>query len=186
MSTTTEPQADYAWGFFIRPLAVTTATRSAALPDLPTVGDFVPGYEASSWQGIGTPKGTPSEVTETLNKEINAALVDANFKARLADLGGMALPGSPADFRILIAEELKSGQRWSNSPAPSPLDFGSYQIPNLSDRRLCRCDVRFGSILLKKSKTSRQQNFAMRPSKSNLRKPRPCKDLTEATRRKSD
>jgi tripartite-type tricarboxylate transporter receptor subunit TctC len=86
-------------------LAVTTATRSQALPDLPTVGDFVPGYEASSWWGIGAPKNTPPNIIEKLNSEINAALADSRMKARLADLGGTVLPGSPADFGELVTEE---------------------------------------------------------------------------------
>ena len=75
----------------LRPLAVTTATRSEALPDIPTVGEFVPGYEASSWFGIGVPTGTPAEIIDKLNSEINAALADPKFKARLADLGGAVL-----------------------------------------------------------------------------------------------
>ena len=89
----------------LRALAVTTATRSEALPDIPTVGDFVPGYEASAWYGIGAPKNTPAEIVDKLNKEINAALADPKIKARLADLGGTALAGSPADFGKLIADE---------------------------------------------------------------------------------
>jgi Uncharacterized protein conserved in bacteria len=89
----------------LRALAVTTATRSPALPDIPTVADFVPGYEASFWDGIGAPKNTPAEIVDKLNKEINAALADAKMKARLADLGGTVLGGSPADFGKLIAEE---------------------------------------------------------------------------------
>jgi tripartite-type tricarboxylate transporter receptor subunit TctC len=89
----------------LRALAVTTATRSQALPDIPTVGDFVPGYEASSWWGVGTPKNTPAIIIEKLNSEINAALADSKMKARLADLGGTALPGSPADFGKLVTEE---------------------------------------------------------------------------------
>jgi len=88
-----------------RALAVTTATRSDALPDVPTVGEFVPGYEASAWFGVGAPKATPAEIVEKLNKEINAALADPNMKARLADIGGTALAGSPADFNKFIAEE---------------------------------------------------------------------------------
>ena len=72
----------------LRALAVTTATRSEVLPDVPTVGDFVPGYEASAWYGIGAPKDTPAEIVDKLNKEINAALADPKMKARLADLGG--------------------------------------------------------------------------------------------------
>jgi tripartite-type tricarboxylate transporter receptor subunit TctC len=75
------------------------------LPDAPTVGEFVPGYEASPWFGVGAPKRTASEIVEKLNKEINAALADTRMKARLADLGGTVLPGSPADFGKLIADE---------------------------------------------------------------------------------
>jgi tripartite-type tricarboxylate transporter receptor subunit TctC len=86
-------------------LAVTIATRSEALPDIPTVSDFVPGYEASAWYGIGAPRNTPAEIVDKLNKEINAALSDPKIKARLADLGGTVLSGSPADFGKLIADE---------------------------------------------------------------------------------
>jgi tripartite-type tricarboxylate transporter receptor subunit TctC len=89
----------------LRALAVTTATRSDALPDIPTVGEFLPGYEASIWYGIGAPKGTPVKIIDTLNQETNAALTDPKIKARLADLGGTVLPGTPADFGKLIAEE---------------------------------------------------------------------------------
>jgi tripartite-type tricarboxylate transporter receptor subunit TctC len=89
----------------LRPLAVTTAARWNGLPDIPTVGDFVPGYEANSWYGIGAPRNTPAEIVEELNKEINAALADPTMKARLADLGGTMLPGSPAEFGKLLAEE---------------------------------------------------------------------------------
>jgi tripartite-type tricarboxylate transporter receptor subunit TctC len=89
----------------LRALAVTTATRSEALPDIPTVSDFVPGYEASAWYGIGAPRNTPAEIVDKLNKEINAALSDPKIKARLADLGGTVLSGSPADFGKLIADE---------------------------------------------------------------------------------
>jgi tripartite-type tricarboxylate transporter receptor subunit TctC len=89
----------------LRALAVTTATRSAALPDLPTVGEFVPGYEASSWYGIGAPKGTPAEIVDTLNRAINAGLADPKLKARFADLGAAVLAGTPADFGKLIADE---------------------------------------------------------------------------------
>ena len=94
----------------LRPLAVTTATRSDALPDIPTVGDFVPGYEASAWYGVGVPKNTPAEIVATLNREINAGLADPKIKARFADLGGTVLPGSPADFGKLIAEET---EKWA-------------------------------------------------------------------------
>ena len=89
----------------LRALAVTTATRSEALPDIPTVGEFVPGYEASAIIGIGAPKNTPAEIVDKLNKEINAGLADPKIKARLADLGGSLLVGSPADFGKLIADE---------------------------------------------------------------------------------
>jgi tripartite-type tricarboxylate transporter receptor subunit TctC len=89
----------------LRPLAVTTATRSEALPEVPTVGEFVPGYEASGWFGVAAPRNTPPDIIEKLNKEINAALADPKIKARLADLGGTVLPGSPADFGKLIANE---------------------------------------------------------------------------------
>ena len=86
-------------------LAVTTATRSDALPDLPTVGDFVPGYEASFWGGIGAPRKTPAEIIGSLNREVNAALADPKFKARLSDQGSTVLAGSSADFERLIADE---------------------------------------------------------------------------------
>ena len=90
----------------LRALAVTTATRSQALPDLPTIADFVPGYEASTWNGVCAPKGTPVEIIERLNKEINAGLADATLKGRLAEMGAWPLPGSPADGRKLIADEI--------------------------------------------------------------------------------
>ena len=89
----------------LRGLAVTSAMRWEAMPDLPTVGEFVPGYEISLWYGVGAPKGTPTEVIDKLNREINEILTDPKAKARLADLGGTVLAGSPADFGKLIAEE---------------------------------------------------------------------------------
>jgi tripartite-type tricarboxylate transporter receptor subunit TctC len=89
----------------LRALAVTTATRSEALPDIPTVGEFVPGYEASVWWGLGAPNGTPAEIIDKLNQETNAALADPKIKARVAESGGNALAGSPADFGKLIADE---------------------------------------------------------------------------------
>jgi tripartite-type tricarboxylate transporter receptor subunit TctC len=89
----------------LRALAVTTATRSEVLPDLPTVADFVPGYEASAWYGVGVPKGTPEDIIDKLNKEINAILAEPKAKARLADLGASLLAGSPADFGKLVADE---------------------------------------------------------------------------------
>jgi tripartite-type tricarboxylate transporter receptor subunit TctC len=89
----------------LRALAVTTAARSEALPDVSTVGEFVPGYEATAWFGVFAPKGTPAEIIDRLNKEINAGLADAKMKARLAGLGGTVLAGTPADFGRLIADE---------------------------------------------------------------------------------
>ena len=89
----------------LRALAVTTAIRSEALPDVPPVGDFVSGYESSTWYGVGAPKNTPTEIIDKLNKEINAGLADPKIKARLADLGNVGLALSPADFGKLIAEE---------------------------------------------------------------------------------
>ena len=94
----------------LRGLAVTTATRAEALPDLPTVGDFVPGYDASNWYGVGAPKNTPAEIVDKLNRGINAALADPKIKAKLADLGGAVLAGSPADFDQLIADET---EKWA-------------------------------------------------------------------------
>jgi tripartite-type tricarboxylate transporter receptor subunit TctC len=90
----------------LRALAVTTAARSPALPDVPTVSEFVPGYEASASFGVGAPRNTPADIVDKLNKEINVALADPKMIARLADLGGTALPGSPADFTKLIAAEV--------------------------------------------------------------------------------
>jgi tripartite-type tricarboxylate transporter receptor subunit TctC len=89
----------------LRPLAVTSATRWEGLPDIPTVGDFVPGYEASSVFGLGAPKKTPVEIIDKLNKEVNAGLDDPKLKARLVELGGTVLAGSPADFGKLIADD---------------------------------------------------------------------------------
>jgi tripartite-type tricarboxylate transporter receptor subunit TctC len=89
----------------LRPLAVITATRSEALPDVPTVGEFVPGYEASSVWGLGAPRNTPAEIVDKLNNAINEALADPKIKARFVDLGGTVLPGSPADFGKLISDE---------------------------------------------------------------------------------
>ena len=89
----------------LRALGVTTAQRSDALPDVPTVGDTVPGYEASAFFGMAVPKGTSTEIVDKLNKEINAALADAAMKAKLAELGGMLIPGSPAEFGKVVSEE---------------------------------------------------------------------------------
>jgi tripartite-type tricarboxylate transporter receptor subunit TctC len=92
-------------------LAVTSATRSEVLPDIPTVGDFVPGYEGTGWQGIGAPRNTPAEIINKLNKEINAGLADPRMKARIADLGGTVFVSSPADFGTFIAEYT---EKWAN------------------------------------------------------------------------
>jgi tripartite-type tricarboxylate transporter receptor subunit TctC len=95
----------------LRALAVTTATRSDELPDVPTVAEFVPGYEASGWFGIGAPKNTPSQIIDQLNEAINAGLADPKTKARLADLGGTPLAGSPADFGKFVADETEKWGR---------------------------------------------------------------------------
>jgi tripartite-type tricarboxylate transporter receptor subunit TctC len=89
----------------LRPLAITSATRSELLPDVPTVADFVPGYESSAWYGVGAPRGTPAEIIDRLNKEINAILAEPRAKTRIADMGATLIAGSPADFGRLIAEE---------------------------------------------------------------------------------
>jgi len=108
---TTPGTTEYIMAGRLRALAVTTAIRSEALPDIPAVGDFVPGYESSAWYGVGVPKRTPAEIIDRLNTEINAALADSKMKARLADLGGTVLGGPPADFAQLIADETeKSGK----------------------------------------------------------------------------
>jgi tripartite-type tricarboxylate transporter receptor subunit TctC len=95
----------------LRALGVTTATRSEAVPDIPTVGEFVPGYEASAWYGVGAPRGTPPEIIDKLNREIGAALADPKIKTRLADQGSTVLAGSPADFGKLIAEETEKWRK---------------------------------------------------------------------------
>jgi tripartite-type tricarboxylate transporter receptor subunit TctC len=95
----------------LRALAVTTATRSPVLPDVAAVAEFLPGYESSFWTGVGAPKNTPAEIVDKLNKEINAALAEPKFTARLADLGGTALSGSPADFGKFIAAETEKSAK---------------------------------------------------------------------------
>ncbi len=94
----------------VRPLALTTAHRSQALPDLPTIGEFAPGYEVSSWFGIGAPSGTPAQVVDTLNTQIDAGLADSTIKARIAEMSSVPLPLTPAQFAKLIAEETS---KWS-------------------------------------------------------------------------
>jgi tripartite-type tricarboxylate transporter receptor subunit TctC len=94
----------------LRPIAVTTATRAEAFPDLPTVADYLPGYESSAFYGVAAPRGTPTEIVVTLNREINEALVEPKMKARLAELGGSVLVGSSVDFGRLIADET---EKWA-------------------------------------------------------------------------
>jgi len=102
---TTASSLEYVRTGKLRALGVTIERPLDALPDIPTVGHFVPGYEAHNWYGVGAPKTTPAEIVDKLNTEINAALADPKMKARLADLGGTALPGTPAEFAKLIADE---------------------------------------------------------------------------------
>ncbi len=105
------PSVEYVRSGRLRALAVTTAARSQALPDVPAVGDFLPGYEASAWYGIGAPKSTPAEVVDKLNAEINAGLADPKLKARLSELGSISFDGSPSDFgKHLAAETEKWGK----------------------------------------------------------------------------
>jgi tripartite-type tricarboxylate transporter receptor subunit TctC len=89
----------------LRPLAITSTTRSELLPDVPTLADFVPGYESSAWYGVGAPKGTPAEIVDRLNREINAILADPKAKTRVAEMGATLITGSPADFGRLVADE---------------------------------------------------------------------------------
>jgi tripartite-type tricarboxylate transporter receptor subunit TctC len=110
MYDTTPTSIEYIRAGKLRALAVTTATRFPELPEIPTVGEFVSGYEATGWYGIGAPKNTPPETIEKLNKEINVILTDPKMKARLIDLGCTVLPGSPTDFGKLIAEET---EKWA-------------------------------------------------------------------------
>lgn len=107
---TTASTIEYVRSGALRALAVTTAARIEPLPDLPAVGEFVPGYEASAWFGVGAPRNTPVEIIERLNADINACLADPKLKARIADLGGIALTGTPADFAKLIADET---EKWA-------------------------------------------------------------------------
>jgi tripartite-type tricarboxylate transporter receptor subunit TctC len=110
MFATMSSSIEYVRGGKLRALAVTTATRAPVLPDIPTVAEFVPGYESSFWTGVGTPKNTPAEIVEKLNKEINAGLADPKIKARLADLGGTVIAGSPSDFGNFVAAET---EKWA-------------------------------------------------------------------------
>jgi len=110
MFATVSSSIEYVRTGKLRALGVTTAARTPAMPDTPTVGDFVPGYEASALLGVGVPRNTPAEIIERLNKEFNAGLADPKMKAKLADLGGVVLPGSPASFGRLLAEET---EKWA-------------------------------------------------------------------------
>jgi tripartite-type tricarboxylate transporter receptor subunit TctC len=110
MFVTTSASIEYIKAGKLRPLAVTTATRSEVLPDIPTVGEFLPGYEASNCFGLGVPKSTPADIIDRLNREINAGLADPKMKARLADLGATVLAGSPAAFGKLLGEET---EKWA-------------------------------------------------------------------------
>lgn len=107
----------------LRPLAVTTTTRLEALPDVPAMNDFLPGYEASGWQGIGAPKNTPGEVVDKLNGEINAALADPKVKERLLELGGMPLSLSPSDLGKLIADET---EKWGKVIKTAGIKVGQH------------------------------------------------------------
>jgi tripartite-type tricarboxylate transporter receptor subunit TctC len=104
----------------LRALAVTTAARSELLPDIPTVAEFVPGFEHSGWTGVGAPRNTPADIITKLNNEINAALASPVMMARFADLGGTVIPGSPADFGNLIAEETEKWAKVINSLGIKP------------------------------------------------------------------
>jgi tripartite-type tricarboxylate transporter receptor subunit TctC len=110
--TTTISSIEYIRAGQVRALAVTTAARFEALPDVPTIGEFIRGYETSGVFGIGVPRNTPAEIINKLNKEINAAFMDSRINARLTDLGGTVLPGSPADYAKLIAEEI---EKWGTA-----------------------------------------------------------------------
>jgi tripartite-type tricarboxylate transporter receptor subunit TctC len=115
MFVTISASIEYIRAGKLRALAVTSARRSEVLPDLPTVGDFVPEYETSAWAGVGAPKNTPADSVDKLNKEFNTVLADSKSKARLADFGASLLVGSPADFRKFSSSsptKLKSGPRW--------------------------------------------------------------------------
>ena len=110
MFETTLATASYIRAGQLRALAVTSATRSAALPDVPTMAESVPGYEATAWYGLAAPKGTPAEIVDILNKEVNAGLGDPTIKDKLADLGGLPMPMTAAQFGKLIADDT---EKWA-------------------------------------------------------------------------
>jgi tripartite-type tricarboxylate transporter receptor subunit TctC len=95
----------------LRPLGVTTAARSPALPEIPAVGDFVPGYEASSWHGVAAPKKTPAAIVERVNAEVNAVIADPMMKMRMAELGGVPMPMAPAEFAQFVADETEKWRK---------------------------------------------------------------------------
>ena len=99
----------------LRALAVGTTTRSDSLPDIPTVADYFPGYGANAWNGVAIPSNTPAEIVDKLNREINAALANPKMKARIAELGATAVPGSPVEFGKFVSDEIENGARWSMS-----------------------------------------------------------------------
>jgi tripartite-type tricarboxylate transporter receptor subunit TctC len=111
MFATTPGTTDYIRTGRLRALAVTTASRAEVLPELPTVGEFVRGYEASQWYGVGAPRSTPTEIVDKLNKEINAAFGDPKMKARFADIGGEIIAGSPSEFGKFIAQETEKWEK---------------------------------------------------------------------------
>jgi tripartite-type tricarboxylate transporter receptor subunit TctC len=117
---TTAGSIEYIRAGKLRALAVTSATRLEVLPDLPTVGEFVPGYEASTWYGVGAPKNTPTEIVDRLNKEINAGLADPRIKTRIADLGNKVFASSPADFGKFIANETEKWAKVVQSAGAKP------------------------------------------------------------------
>jgi Tripartite tricarboxylate transporter family receptor len=113
---------EYVKGGKLRALAVTTAARSEVLPDLPTVGEFVPGYQASGWFGVCAPRTTPAEIVDRLNQEINAGLADSKLKARFADLGAMCLSVRRPTSESISPRKPRSGARWSGRPTSGPTE----------------------------------------------------------------
>jgi hypothetical protein len=128
---------EYIKALRLRALAVTTATRSEALPDVPTVGEFIKDFEASQWYGVGAPRNTPVEIIDKLNKEINASLSDPKIKARLADLGGSPLASSPAEFAKLIAEDADKWGKLIRAANVRPEYVSLHNFNNVSFRACC-------------------------------------------------
>jgi Tripartite tricarboxylate transporter family receptor len=135
----------------LRALAVTTAARFEGMPDIPTVGDAVPNYEASQWYGVGAPKNTPAEIVDKLNREINAALTDPNMKTRLAELGGTPLPGSPANFGKLIADDTEKWAKVVRASGARRTDllgqiFHKSRYPNAGSHSLLVVEIQAGAV----------------------------------------